>query len=374
MNRMKICLLTCVTASLLAVLFVVSPAMVGANQQSVELIHFELRSISSGVEIRWETATESDIAYFKVKRGPAPDGPHEDLAEIGLIEAVGSPVSGSAYSAVDETAVEGQAYSYQLVELTLTNEENVVAEDDISLIPMATGEPIGGLPPSPTPSPTGSGQSSTATSQPTAAATSGNPTPRPTTSSGNATVAPTVAVTGTTAVATPTRPANTLGPTPTRFSFTPRPPAAATTGSPAGPPDVQAAAPPALAQTTIEPYPAPGGAGVPPTNTEQTAPGALPTTQVFTTAVGAPEQPQQAPAAYPGNALDTSAGLPNSVGAGVEGQTAEGTQMEEEAVQETSGTTRLLLWLGFLAAFFIFIGGIGFSIVLSTRRRENDLP
>ncbi|NLF64278.1 MAG: hypothetical protein GX579_06710, partial [Chloroflexi bacterium] len=69
-----------------------------------------------------------------------------------------------------------------------------------------------------------------------------------------------------------------------------------------------------------------------------------------------------------------SAGLPNSVGAGVEGQTAEGTQMEEEAVQETSGTTRLLLWLGFLAAFFIFIGGIGFSIVLSTRRRENDLP
>ena len=118
----------------------------------------------------------------------------------------------------------------------------------------------------------------------------------------------------------------------------------------------------------------PGGAGVPPTNTEQTAPGALPTTQVFTTAVGAPEQPQQAPAAYPGAALDASAGLPNSVGAGVEGQTAEGTQMEEEAVQETSGTTRLLLWLGFLAAFFIFIGGIGFSIVLSTRRRENDLP
>ncbi len=372
MKRIKICLLSCVTALLLLVLLVVSPAMVGASQQSVELIQFELRALSSGVEIRWETATESDIAYFKVKRGPAPDGPYEDLAGIGLIEALGSPVSGHAYTAVDQTATQGQAYSYQLVELTLTNEENVVAEDDITLVPPETGEPIGSLPPSPTPSPTGgSGQSATATLQPTAAATAGGATPRPTTPSGNATAAPTVAVT-TTVAASPTRPANTLGPTPTRFSFTPRPPTVATTGSPSGLPDVQPNAPSALAQATTDPYPGPGG--VQPTDPGQTAPEALPTTQVLTTAVGAPDMQPNAPAAYPGATLDGSAGLPASVGAGVEGPASEGTQLEAEAAQETTSTARLLLWLGFLAAFFIFIGGIGFSIVLSTRRRENDLP
>lgn len=99
-----------------------------------------------------------------------------------------------------------------------------------------------------------------------------------------------------------------------------------------------------------------------------------PDTEVFTTQVGAPEQQQLDPAANPGGTVGDSAGLPASVGVGVEGATAEGVQIEDEATQETSGTARLLLWLGFLAAFFIFVGGIGFSIVLSTRRRENDLP
>jgi hypothetical protein len=94
-------------------------------------------------------------------------------------------------------------------------------------------------------------------------------------------------------------------------------------------------------------------------------------TQVFTTGVGAPGQ---APLSYPASTPGGTGDLPGSVGAGVQVEGEAGAQAEEEVVEETSGTTRLLLWLGFLAAFFIFIGGIGFSIFLSTRRRENDLP
>jgi hypothetical protein len=68
--------------------------------------------------------------------------------------------------------------------------------------------------------------------------------------------------------------------------------------------------------------------------------------------------------------------LPGSVGSGAPVASDTGAQGGEgsSAQAETSGSARLLLWLGFLAAFFIFVGGIGFSIVLSTRRRQNNLP
>lgn len=361
MNRLTTCLRASVTARLLLVLLVASPAIVLAREPhlplAVELLRFELFSVSSGVEIQWETGTESDIAYFKIRRGPAPDGPYTDLTGIGLVEAMGSPVSGYAYTAIDETAAEGQSYSYQLVELTLSNEENVVAEGDITLGATPTPEVIRGVPPTSIPTPTTSTQTGTVTPQATGGATA---TLRPTTASNGSTrVAATATVSGTTSVVTPTRAAPTLGPTPTRFSFTPRPPVVATS-SQTGAPVVEAAAPSALAQATSEPYPGPAEAQPTPLNT-----------QVFTAQVGAPEQ---APAAYPGGTLSAQGGLPSTVGAGVQAGEAAGTEVEDQAAEETSGTARLLLWLGFLAALFIFIGGIGFSIVLSTRRRENDLP
>lgn len=366
MNRNRIHLLASVTAPLLLALLALSPVIVSARQslqpRAVELLRFELRSVSAGVEIEWETATESDIAYFKIQRGPAPDGPYADLAGIGLVEAMGSTVSGYTYTVVDDTAAGGESYSYQLVELTLSNDENVVAEDVITVPVPTTPEIIGGLPPTNTPTPTRSAQTGSVTPQPTTDATAGSATPRPTaTLNGSLTTTPSTTVTDTTTTpTTPTRAANTLGPTPTRFSFTPRPATAVTTTSQTGAPVVEAAEPPALAQVTGEPYPAPGGAAPTPQITD-----------VLTTQVGAPEQ---APGAYPGNTFNAPGDLPTPIGAGAPGAGSPGAQMEDQAVEETSGTTRLLLWLGFLAAFFIFIGGIGFSIVLSTRRRENDLP
>lgn len=366
MNRNKIYRQASVTALLFLAFLLLSPAIARARQSlqphAVELLRFELRSVSAGVEIEWETATESDVAYFKIQRGPAPDGPYADLGGIGLVPAMGSTVSGHTYTVVDETAMAGESYSYQLVELTLSNDENVVAEDVITVPVATTPEIIGGLPPTNTPTPTRSAQTGSVTPQPTTGATAGSLTPRPTaTLNGSLTTTPSATGSDTTTTpTTPTRAANTLGPTPTRFSFTPRPPTAVTTTGQTGAPVVEAAEPPALAQVTGEPYPAPDGAAPTPQITD-----------VLTTQVGAPEQ---APAAYPGNTFNAAGNLPTPVGAGAPGAGNPGAPMAEQAVEETSGTTRLLLWLGFLAAFFIFIGGIGFSIVLSTRRRENDLP
>jgi hypothetical protein len=356
-NRLKACFLCGVPALLLFLAIVGLPAKAAARPYlAVDLITFELESVASGVEIHWETGTEMDVAFFKVKRGPAPDGPFTDLPAIGLIEAEGSTFAGASYTVVDETALSGQTYRYQLYEITLSNVENLVAAATISLGPTATPEIIGG-----------GDEGATSTPAPTSTrAGDSTPTPATTAPSGGST--PTVAATAVVTAGTGTEEpevtattaavARTLGPTPTRFSFTPVAPVTSSNASPANPPVVEAASTEAVAQVTSDPYPGqPGDV----TTSTLDAPGTGTLTEVTQTLT------------YPLPAGSAGGALPGSVG---RGQGISGGDLErgdvEVAAAETSSAARILLWFGFLTALFIFIGGIAVSIVLSTRRRQDE--
>lgn len=338
-------------------LAILPASVVARTPRAVDLIRFELRSADNGVDIEWETGTEQEVAYFRVKRGPTPDGPFADLTAIGLIEAEGSSFAGATYSVVDETAVAGQEYTYQLYEITLSNSEELVAEASISLVPTPTPEIIGGgggegATSTPAPTSTRNGESApTPTSNGTVTGTT--PTPFATagtvtaTLSGTVTVAPTATTAG-----------RILGPTPTRFSFTPNAPVTSSNQSSVS--VAEAAGPTVLAQVTSEPYPAAGA-----------------TIAITPLAPGGLTETTQVPLTYPLQAGPSEAGnlgsLPSSVGSAQGSSESDLAPGEPEAsVAETSGATRILLWFGFLAALFIFIGGIAVSIILSTRRRHSD--
>lgn len=341
--------------ALLALGWLAAPA--AASPLAVDLLRFELRAVADGVEIEWETATETDVAYFKIKRGPEPNGPFADLPEIGLVPAEGSTFSGAIYTEVDRTAVSGQTYRYQLYEVNLSNAEQLVAFATISLGPTATPEIIGGGDPgmTSTPAPTST----------MPGAGGGTPTPATTVTAGSGTAAPaltaTVTVTGgaelgdaegTTPATVAARP---LGPTPTRFSFTPSAPGGGGATGLTNPPVAQAAGPdddfleefaeatPA-AEIAIAPLPAVGDSGV-------------------------VTQAGQNPVTLSEGGLPDS--LPDSVGRGQ--GSSQSPQADDEAAapaQETSSAARLLLWFGFIGGLFIFIAGIAISIILSTRRRD----
>jgi hypothetical protein len=360
-NRLKACFLCGVPALLLLLAMIGLPASASARPYlAVDLIKFELESVASGVEIHWETGTEMDVAFFKVKRGPAPDGPFTDLPAIGLIEARGSTFAGASYTVVDETALSGETYRYQLYELTLSNVENLVAAATITLGPTATPEIIGG-----------GDEGATSTPAPTSTrAGDSTPTPATTAASGGSTpaVTATAVVTAATVTgepevtATTAAVARTLGPTPTRFSFTPVAPVTSSNASQSNPPLVEAASTEAVAQVTSDPYPVPPGDV---TISTLDAPGAGTLTEMTQT-LTYPWPAGTAGGAPPG-------ALPESVG---RGQGSSGGDLEsgivEAGVAETSSAARILLWFGFLTALFIFIGGIAVSIALSTRRRQDE--
>lgn len=332
------------------------PAIVAARAPlAVDLIRFELHNVDNGVEIEWETGTEQDIAYFRVKRGNSPEGPFSDLTAIGLIPAEGSTFAGATYTVVDETATAEQAYTYQLYEVTLSNAEILVASATISLEPTPTPEIIGG----------GGNGGATSTPAPTSTRSGGSSATATTGAASDLTATP--AATAGTALATPsaegdvtataTRTVPVLGPTPTRFSFTPSSPVTAGNETTTG--VVEAAGPDLVAQVTSEAYPAPGV-----------------TVAITPLAAGAFTDTTQALEVYPLSRSQGLAGdseqLPSSVGQGL---FAAGTELSdtdsEAAPSETSSAGRLLLWFGFLGALFIFIGGITISIILSTRRRDS---
>lgn len=333
------------------------PAAVAARPYlAVALIRFELRAVSNGVEIQWETATETDVAYFKIKRGPAPNGPFTELTGIGLVPAEGSTFSGALYTEVDQTAVTGQTYRYQLYEINLSNAETLVAAETISTAPTSTPDIIGGGDPGATntPAPTSTlAGTANSTLAPGSTVTAGATAPALTV---------TVTVTTTAELDEPdaTAPANTaartLGPTPTRFSFTPSAAGGSGSTGSANPSVAEAAGPDLQVQGSEDAYPAPAA-------------------EIAIAPLAAGEDGVSAPVTQsPANPVAVSSlggTLPDSVGRG-QGR-SDSPQAGDEAAelaQETSSAARLLLWFGFIAGLFIFVAGIAVSIILSTRRRQ----
>lgn len=322
------------------------------NRDSVTLVSFGLTNKAEGVELRWETATE-DMVAFEVHRATRSDGPFVFLSGIGRIMARGDAVSGDVYVALDEDVVEGQSYWYQLMEVT--NDQALYPVSSVRATTYSStpgGQAIGGgdPPATATVAPT-STRSAASTPQPNNQPTTGA-TQQPT---GQA-ATPTESSAASQPTATP-RIVNTPGPTPTRFSFTPEP--GAVLPSPPAPDSsveneigvAEAAGATPIAQVSTAAYPESGEAQPTPIPSDPSAVGA----------------PRDAAPSYP------APGSFESVGSNTTGGSNRIVEEESQVAPESSSLSRILLWLGFIAALFIFVGGIAFAIALSTRRRQDDL-
>lgn len=317
---------------------------------SVSLVYFRAEYGSDGAHLQWQTATELNTAGFRIQRSSAANGPYEAHSQIGVVPAQGSATNGSTYDEVDETAAQGQTYWYRLIEIENDNDEHEL--ETVSLFvgatPTATIEAIATTATDATEQSPIDSATSTATMTPTMSTTA-----PPTTAS----IRPTA-----------TQLSPTLSPAPSG-SPTPFADEAITGATPTvGDNAAQAAGEPtAVAQVTASyPGPEPTEGALNDGYPGSDAPAA--------TATLAPEtdQPDTAyPPGFTNPALTPSFenNQDNVVGSRATGVDAEG------EVQQSSALGRVLLWLGFVIALIIFIAGVFFSIVLSTRKqRRPDEP
>jgi hypothetical protein len=84
---------------------------------TVELEAFGYATVANGVRLSWTTGAEYGSQGFQLWRSAQAGGPYVQLTEIGLVTAVGDSEAGADYEVVDGTAVSGQAYWYELVEI-----------------------------------------------------------------------------------------------------------------------------------------------------------------------------------------------------------------------------------------------------------------
>jgi hypothetical protein len=330
--------------------------------QAITLLYFQATGMDGAVLIEWATATEFETAGFWLKRATAALGPYTVLNDIGFIPAAGGGIGGAEYSATDHNVTNGITYWYKLVEVELNGTENetepiwVVAGPQTST-PTATAT----SPPGTTPSPT-------ATRTPTATVT------QPSTGPG-----------GTSATATPTATATSGGgqsQPPASSSVTPQPsatPRPTTQGQSGGGATGTGGTPQSLAQAPSPTGPA--GYPVPPSET------LIPPPDAANSPNGYPLRPTTALMPYPGNGslppagsndpLDGSNGMSESQNHPSVDLTSQPQRLQTQtpadqqpAVQEAS--SRVLLWVAFLAALLVFGAGAVGSIIIFTRQGGRD--
>ena len=307
---------------------------------NVTLSSFEVIPLDDAARLDWTTETEIDLAGFFFERGQ--NGTFTRLTNFGnngVIYGEGGTLGGGEYSVIDDTAVNGQTYTYKIFEIETDGDSIELDEKTVTL----TG-------PSPTPVIIGGGgQDPTNTPAPV-----NTSTPIPTTAvTQSATAAPTATQRGIqpTATATPV-PTNQASPTP--------PPAATNTAVPDSPIVVlDPTQTPTSDLTTIgkdsdedTAVPDKAIAAVPVQPTPQT---------INTNVVHAQSD------SYPGNPT------PITGGNNPAGQTASLTQTNPENETTSINQGRLYLWAGFIAALLLFFTSIVGSIILFTRKQNREV-
>jgi hypothetical protein len=373
MNQSKTGLLKRPLLFTLATLLVVALGMLApvwqratAAPTSVGLLYFIATPLNNAVALQWETATELGTAGFIIKRSAG--GPFVTLENIGFIEAEGGPTIGYTYTAEDETAVNGQTYTYKLFEVEINATEVELATQTVTVGPA-----------SPTPTPTAT----------TPSDGSGSPTNTPPPDTATNTPPPTeTLIPNQTPIAPPPSPTGAAPPTQATASPTVRatasatvataPSSGATTSSTSltGPQVAQAQAQPTTEGVAPSPdtgYPGPAddneGAAVPPP--EEGYP---------------PEQPASTlpqATAVVGTAAATQNGLATPVpiigdqpinggqsAVAYQPPAAPAPAESQAAANGTGGRALLYLWGGFLAALILFGSSMLGSIILFTRKFE----
>ncbi len=313
-------------------------AVQAASPTSVGLVSFDLIPLDNAVQIEWVTATELNTAGFMIQRGTGEE--FEFLSEIGFIISEGGPQIGASYEVVDETAVNGETYTYKLIEFEQNSTQNEVAAGEVTagIPPTATGIIIGG----------GGGQ---------------NPPPNtPTVPSQTATPSPTATQpVNTTAVSTPTAATTTLPTVAITAVPTTQPTQAANPQNTFFQPGVASA----QGETTL-PTPTPQAVAQVENNPTPTTPDPYPVQPAQTTAE--PNNPTPYPAA-------TSTFLPTLTTFPVVGSDVQliptlpaVTTINVNPRPVLSGIA--FLWGGFILAFLIFLTAVIGAILLFTRRRQ----
>ncbi len=325
------------------------PSTYASSAHAVELVSFTASGLPNGVRLTWTTATEQSVSAFFLQRRQG-GGNFVDLTQLyapngnpyldGIIEAEGSPTIGATYIADDLTAVPGQSYTYQLVEIEGNNNLNPLATVTVTAGGAYTSTPITvGNNPTPTPqttspplsgaNPTSPPGTSASANTATATRTFITATPRP--SSGDTSSAPPLAASPAAtnnAVAGANVPALAPTATETRQAVAQTDPTPAADDSVQPTPDVpesgypESLATPLTIQATVTPYPI----------------------HVFT--------PEQNPT------------IISVIGS----QSESSASAENTAVSTTSNTG--ILWLGFMAGLLIFLVAVAGSMMLYVRRRE----
>lgn len=323
---------------------------------SVTLNYFRGESGAEGAQLEWQTATELDTAGFRLSRASDAGGPFQELGEIGFIEAQGGPVSGDTYQALDTTVVSGQTYWYRLIEIEQNSDEHVLDTTKLTI----------GTEPTPTLDAVATsddgdnggseGDTQPGTGNPTA---TGTPSPSPSPDATN----PARTNTPRPATATPTV-SRQASPAPDEVGD------GAEESRPVGDAGEAAAPttngqPTAVAQVT-EAYPEPPPADDTP---DDSYPGDPPEVDIEATPTLAQTEESYPPAPANGNTPAPA----TATGDNVVGSLPEGGESADSEPQQSGNLSRVLLWLGFVAALIIFIAGAVFSILLSTRKQRQDI-
>lgn len=352
------------TASfILVILFLMLAVRTQAQTEdptAVTLVSFTASPLDNAVRLVWITGTEPNTTGFRIKRG-APEGPFDYLDFLGddasgIIYGLGGVSDGAIYERTDNTVLNGEVYTYILVEIENNGSE---VEPDNARRTVTVG-----LPPTNTPVSVvipGAGATSTPPANPTLApistATGGAATAQP---NATATLPRFATVTPAASQPTATPPATAVGNSgapplrPTNPPPTPTPTANAANDIPFNTETAENPFSPAAAQAqtleTATPDAAPGESGYPGLD-----------------AAGSDE-----PTPYPGDQAQPAAGgSPTRVAVigSAPGYAGDASLTNPEA-QPAAGDSRgtLFLWVGFIVALLIFITGIIGSIILYTRK------
>ncbi|MCP4426757.1 MAG: hypothetical protein GY803_19875 [Chloroflexi bacterium] len=308
---------------------------------NVSLLYFTATPQENGIRLDWETATELGTAGFKIERSPGTSDDYEELDNIGFVPARGGVATGAVYSAVDDSAVYGQTYTYKLVEVETSSNTIDLETVTIAFIIVPTATPIVVDPGD------GSGDAPTQTPPPTSSPTP-SATPTNTAVPANATATPS----NQQATATPTSP-----PTATNSSAANASPTLRPTTAPDAPSGDESTDTGVVLAQEQEPTAYPGPTTVTPFPTDESYPAGQPPTAV--------------PMDVDPILSDTDP-IPPTV-AIIGGQAEEYPQ--PEAAEPTTAPEeiirgRIFLWAGFLIALFIFGAGVIGAIILYRRKRE----
>jgi hypothetical protein len=98
----------------------------------VDLLYFEVNQQGSQFVLNWATAVEIDNFGFRLLRSST--GQLADAVEIGFVSGQGyGTASGQSYTFTDKNVIQGQTYTYWLVDVDFSGQETLHGPETLKL-------------------------------------------------------------------------------------------------------------------------------------------------------------------------------------------------------------------------------------------------